>query len=407
MHREVTTCRVCGSRDLVPILSLGDQALTGVFPRRADEPITTGPLELVKCHDGCGLLQLRHSFDLGEMYGQNYGYRSGLNRSMVQHLTAKVDSIRKRIELRPGDLIVDIGSNDGTLLRAYPADLRLVGIDPTGEKFKSYYPAHITLIPKFFSAGVVSGRARVVTSIAMFYDLESPLEFMVQVRDVLADDGIWVFEQSYMPTMLDVNAYDTICHEHLEYYGLRQIKWMTDRAGLKIIDVELNAINGGSFSVTVAKTGAPYPEATAAIDAIMIAEQEEQLDTPAPYEAFRRRVFAHREELLAFLGRTRAAGKTVLGYGASTKGNVILQFCKLTAADIPCIAEVNSDKFGCITPGTHIPIVSEADAKARKPDYFMVLPWHFEDNIVEREASYLAGGGKLFFPLPALHTVPA
>jgi len=407
MHREVTTCRVCGSRDLVPILSLGDQALTGVFPRRADEPITTGPLELVKCHAGCGLLQLRHSFDLGEMYGDNYGYRSGLNRSMVQHLTSKVGAIRRRIELRAGDLVIDIGSNDGTLLRAYPSDLQLVGIDPTGEKFKSYYPAHITLIPSFFSAALVTGKARVVTSIAMFYDLESPLDFMTQVRDVLADDGIWVFEQSYMPTMLDVNAYDTICHEHLEYYGLRQIKWMTDRAGLKIIDVELNAINGGSFSVTVAKTGAPYPEATAAIDAIMIAEQEEHLDTAAPYEAFTRRVFGHREQLLAFLGRMRAAGKTVLGYGASTKGNVILQFCKLTAADIPCIAEVNSDKFGCFTPGTHIPIVSEADAKAKRPDYFMVLPWHFEDNIVERESAYLAAGGKLFFPLPTLHTVPS
>lgn len=408
MHREVTTCRVCGNRDLVPILSLGDQALTGVFPRRADEPITTGPLELVKCAGGCGLLQLRHSFELGEMYGHNYGYRSGLNRSMVRHLTSKVEAIRKRIELRPGDLIVDIGSNDGTLLRAYPAaDLRLVGIDPTGEKFRSYYPSHIELIPNFFSADLVNGKARVVTSIAMFYDLESPLDFMSQVRDVLADDGIWVFEQSYMPTMLDVDAYDTICHEHLEYYGLRQIKWMTDRAGLKIIDVELNAVNGGSFSVTVAKAGAPFPEATAAIERILKTEHDKRLDTPAPYEEFTRRVFRHREQLVEFLGGLRAQGKTVLGYGASTKGNVILQFCKLTAADIPCIAEVNSDKFGCFTPGTHIPIVSEADAKARRPDYMMVLPWHFEDNIVEREASYLAGGGKLFFPLPVLHTVPA
>lgn len=413
MPSEVTKCRVCENRDLIPVLSLGDQALTGVFPRRADEPITSGPLELVRCDDqgsdrACGLLQLRHSFDLGEMYGANYGYRSGLNRSMVEHLNGKVAAIRRLVDLRAGDLVIDIGSNDGTLLRAYPESYTLVGIDPTGSKFKDYYPPHIRLIPDFFSGKLVSnlgaGKARVISSIAMFYDLESPLDFMRQIHEVLADDGVWVFEQSYMPTMLDVNAYDTVCHEHLEYYGLKQIKWMTDQVGFKIIDVELNAINGGSFSVTVAKTSAPFEE-SAAVAAILADEQRRRLDTPVPYEQFKRGVFHHRDQLKAFFATTRAAGQTILGYGASTKGNVILQFCQLTRSDIPCIAEVNSDKFGCFTPGTLIPIVSETAARAMKPDYFMVLPWHFKDNITARESTYLASGGKLFFPLPELTTV--
>ena len=195
-----------------------------MFPRSKDQPLTSGPLELVKCHSDsgdpvCGLLQLRQSYPLDEMYGQNYGYRSGLNRSMVEHLHGKVRGILGSIPLASGDLILDIGSNDSTLLQAYPQHLGLVlaGIDPTGVKFRQYYPPHVQLIPDFFSAQAVrdnfGGRkAKVITSIAMFYDLESPLEFVRQVADVLADDGVWVFEQSYMPTMLEINAYDTICH---------------------------------------------------------------------------------------------------------------------------------------------------------------------------------------------------
>jgi hypothetical protein len=208
-----------------------------------------------------------------------------------------------------------------------------------------------------------------------------------------------------MPTMLDVTAYDTICHEHLEYYGLAQIKWMTDRAGLKIVDVWTNNVNGGSFAVIVAKQGSRIPEATQAIDKML--GDEQALATLAPYQAFEQRIFSHRDKLLAFLDGAKRTNKRVFGYGASTKGNVILQFCKLGAGDIPAIAEVNEDKFGRFTPGTHIPIVSEREARASKPDYFLVLPWHFRDTIIEREQAYLASGGRLVFPLPAIETYPA
>ncbi len=409
-YREITQCRICGNKTLLPILSLGCQALTGVFPKTKDDPVTSGPLELVQCggsskKDRCGLVQLRQSYRKDEMYGKNYGYHSALNKSMVEHLHSQVKRILGRISLVPGDLVVDIGSNDATLLKAYPQKgPLLVGIDPTGNQFQKYYPRHIRLIPEYFSSEALrkhfgDKKAKVVTSIAMFYDLEAPLDFMKQVQEILADDGVWVLEQSYLPTMLKRNAYDTICHEHLEYYGLRQVQWMAQRAGLKIVDVELNDINGGSFAVTLAKFGSAYRENSAAIEKLL--RQERSLSTRKPFDTFRRRTLAHREALRRFLRKARSQGKMVIGYGASTKGNVILQFCGVTSKDIPCIGEVNTEKFGCYTPGTLIPIVSERQAKARNPDYFIVLPWHFKDFILKKEARYLKTG-RLLFPLPSL-----
>jgi hypothetical protein len=416
VHTEIQRCRICGNADLYSILDLGRQHLTGVFPRSKDAPTVSGPLELVKCDDqknsqACGLVQLKHSYEPGELYGQNYGYRSGLNQSMVKHLRGRVGAIQRLVPLAAEDMVLDIGSNDSTLLQAYPSNgPLLVGIDPTGVKFEKYYPRHIHLIPECFSAEAirrsVGGRkAKVVTSIAMFYDLEAPADFMRQVDEILAEDGVWLFEQSYMPRMLAANAYDTVCHEHTEYYGLKQIKWMADRCGLKIIDVEFNEVNGGSFGVMVAKQAAPYPESTVGVRAILEEEERAGLHTPKPYEEFRARVITHRDKLTQALRQYKAAGKVIFGYGASTKGNVLLQYCHLTREDIPCIAEVNEDKFGAYTPGTLIPIVSEVEARAAKPDFFLVLPWHFRENIVNRENSYLAQGGKLLFPLPEIEVV--
>ncbi len=310
-------------------------------------------------------------------------------------------------------MVIDIGSNDGTLLGFYPADgADLVGIDPTARKFAVYYKPHIRLITDFFSAAKfrqVFGdrRARIVTSVAMFYDLEQPQDFVRDVASVLADDGVWHFEQSYLPAMIAANAYDTACHEHLEYYALRQIKYMLDRAGLVILKVAFNDINGGSFAVTAAKAGAPYPADTVGIAAILEREEDGGFNATRPYEDFRRRVFAHRQELVALLERLKAEGRTVFGYGASTKGNVVLQFCGIGPALVPCIAEVNEDKFGRVTPGTHIPIISEAEARARKPAYFLVLPWHFKRGILARETEYLKSGGKFIFPLPEIEVVGA
>ena len=413
MNAKIERCRVCGSPNLTSVLALGEQHLTGVFPRSLDERITRGPLELVRCEgeQACGVVQLRRSYDLNEVYGTSYGYRSGLNQSMVTHLQRKVEGLQTRVGgLRPDDLVVDIGSNDGTLLGCYPETVTRVGIDPTAVKFREFYKPGIEIIPDFFSAEEFRQRfrarkAKIITSIAMVYDLETPQSFVEQVASVLADDGIWHFEQSYLPAMLETTAYDTVCHEHLEYYCLKQIKWMMDRGGLKLIDVELNDINGGSFAVTVAKADSSLASNSSAIERILREEEKTGLDTPLPYQQFRERVWKHREELLSILTKLRDEGATVLGYGASTKGNVILQFCGITASLLPCIAEVNTDKFGRFTPGTHIPIVSEAEAHAMKPDYFLVMPWHFRENLIQREAAFLKRGGKMIFPLPNIEIV--
>lgn len=409
MYKKLEKCRICGNTHLDRVLDLGEQMLTGVFPREKNAQVTSGPLRLVKCVGGaevCGLLQLEHSYDLGEMYGENYGYRSGLNASMVKHLHAKVARIQGLVSLKPGDLVVDIGSNDSTTLQAYPKGLDLVGIDPTGVKFHVYYPEHIKLIPDFFSARLLKERfpvrrAKVVTSFSMFYDLESPMDFMREVHDVLADDGIWVFEQSYMPTMLETNSYDTVCHEHLEFYALRQIQWMAERVGFKILDVEFNDVNGGSFSVTVSKSSGAFA-VSPAVQEILDRERMLGLDTLRPYQEFAQRIAQTKRALLEFIAKAQSEGKTVAALGASTKGNVLLQYCGLSSEQIKYVGEVNAEKFGCYTPGTWIPIIPEDELLAKKPDFLIVLPWHFKKFFVE---SKKLANSYLVFPLPDLGMV--
>ncbi|MEA5421216.1 class I SAM-dependent methyltransferase [Spirulina sp. CCNP1310] len=407
---EIYACRISGSPNLITVLDLGIQSLTGVFPKNKNDSVTSGPLKLVWCPDS-GLLQLQHTYDLNEMYGDNYGYRSGLNSSMVLHLQQKVRYLNRICPLSDGDIVLDIGSNDATLLKSYEnPGLKKLGIDPTGRKFASYYEQDIDLIPEFFSASAYRSKyptksAKIVTSIAMFYDLNVPKQFVEDIHSILDKDGIWHFEQSYMPTMLRMNSYDTVCHEHLEYYSLGVVKKLLEDCDLKVVDVQMNAVNGGSFAVTAARKDSQIKTNDKLIDWLLGQEERMGLHTPRPFRSFEDRVFEHRKNLLSLIRALNEDGKKVLGYGASTKGNVLLQFCGLTDQDIPCIAEVNPDKFGAYTPGTHIPIVSEEEARAIKPDYMLVLPWHFKDSIIRRESEYLANGGKLIFPLPEIEIV--
>jgi len=402
-------CRLCGGSQFVSVLNLGEHALTGVFPASGEEPVSAGPLELVWCQ-ACTLLQLAHSYDPGEMYGDNYGYRSGLNRSMSQHLARKAQGLEEMMRLSPGDVVLDIGSNDGTLLKSYrTGSLRLVGIDPTAAKFAEFYPDDATVVADFFSAdtfdSVSDARARIITSVAMFYDLENPVAFAQEVRRCLAPDGMWHFEQSYMPSMLRLTAYDTVCHEHLEYYSLGTICRILDEADLELIDVRFNRVNGGSFALTAGHRGSSIARQSELIAWFVAQEERIALNTPAPFRHFEERVFQHRTDLVELVRTLRAAGKSVMGYGASTKGNVLLQFCGFTPDDVGAIAEVNPDKFGHVTPGTRIPIVPEAEMRDRGPDYLIVFPWHFRDNIIDREDEYLQRGGRMIFPLPEIEIV--
>jgi NDP-4-keto-2,6-dideoxyhexose 3-C-methyltransferase len=416
LYRPIDKCRACGNTELVPILDLGLQALTGIFPKAEEPDPASGPLELVKCHGSaevCQLVQLKHQYDGSQMYGNDYGYRSGLNRSMVEHLRRKAEMLQGKVTLGKADIVLDIGSNDGTSLSFYPKDgPTLIGIDPTSAKFRQYYQPHVRPVAEFFSAssfreaaGSDKARAKIVTSISMFYDLDDPMQFMRDVHAVLADDGIWHLEQSYMPGMLETNSYDTVCHEHVEYYSLSQIAWMARRIGFRVVDLEFNPINGASFALTLAKAGPTEPH-DRKVEEVLAKERELGLSTLDPYRQFAERTARHRDELRARLAALRGEGRKVFGLGSSTKGNVVLQYCKLGPADITCIAEVNPDKFGCVTPGTRIPIISETDAHARRPDVFVVLPWHFRPHFMQTEKSFMAGGGRLLFPLPRIELVP-
>lgn len=408
-YTRLERCRAADSDYLISVLNLGQAELSGVFPKSVDEKVTRGPLELVLCPDS-GLLQLAHTYNPAELYGANYGYRSGLNQSMVTHLEQKVRRLEGRMGLRSGDVVVDIGSNDGTLLKAYETKgLVKIGVDPTALKFMQYYPNDVIVLPAFFSAERVSAltykSARLVTSIAMFYDLDDPVKFAQEVESILAPDGVWHFEQSYMPSMLRTCSYDTICHEHMEYYSLSVVNYILARAGMRIIDVQMNNVNGGSFAVTAAKVSNAAVVESPLVRWLLEQEQRMGLDTPAPYRAFEDRVFRHREDLRRLIDRLLHSGGRIMGYGASTKGNVLLQFCGFTYDHITAIADVNPDKFGSFTPGTHIPIVSEEEARRLKPDYFLVLPWHFREGIIRREQAFLEGGGKLIFPFPEIEIV--
>ncbi|MGZ4090104.1 MAG: class I SAM-dependent methyltransferase, partial [Bacteroidia bacterium] len=315
MYTEIKKCRISGSPNLIPVLSLGEQYLTGVFPKSVDEEITKGPLDLVWCPDS-GLLQMKQSYSLDEMYGDNYGYRSGLNNSMVRHLTNKIKTLERLVKLSDKDLVIDIGSNDATSLKAYSGKHRKIGIDPTGAKFLEYYTDDIELIPDFFSAAkfkaVYSDRkAKIITSIAMFYDLENPVSFVKDIAEILDDEGIWHFEQSYMPSMLRTNSYDTICHEHLEFYSFKVVKNLLEDCGLAVVDVQMNAINGGSFAISACKNNASFKRNNAIISWMLRQESDLGLDTPKPYREFEDRVFKHRKNLLQLIEALVADGKTI------------------------------------------------------------------------------------------------
>lgn len=407
---KIHECRSCKNKNLIRILELGDQFLTGVFPSEKNSKVSKGPLNLVKCDDktGCGLLQLEHSYDLNEMYGENYGYRSGLNRSMVEHLNSKIKKIEEKIKINKNDMVIDIGSNDGTSLKAYEnKKIKLVGVDPSAAKFIEFYDDNIQLIVDFYSSELIKNKfgtqkAKVITSFSMFYDLEDPIQFMKNINDVLDENGIWVFEQSYMPSMFETNSFDTVCHEHVEFYRLTEICWMAEKSGLKIIDVEFNDVNGGSFSVTAAKRNSNYKIDMSVHETL----EKEKIYTQSmdKYYEFANNVKKFKKEIKDFIKDKISKGKKFGALGASTKGNVLLQYCELTNQEIVAIGEVNPDKFGKLTPGTFIPIIEENELFKLNLDYIMILPWHFRKFFMDIKELRKEN---LIFPLPTMEIIYA
>ncbi|MBI4969673.1 MAG: methyltransferase domain-containing protein [Rhodospirillales bacterium] len=401
---QITSCRICGGAKLDVLRDLGVHALSGRFPGPDEEDAPRAPMCVVMCA-GCGLVQLAHNYPHDELYGHAYGYRSGINQTMTRHLAAISQDMSKRANLKAGDLALDIGSNDGTLLSSYAVPgLKRLGIDPTIAQYRSYYPPDIQAVPSYFEretfhAATGDEKAKVITSIAMFYDLENPNKFVADIAKCLDAQGIWSFEQSHLGLMIERNAFDTICHEHLEYYSLRQIESLLASHGLRVFDVELNDVNGGSFRLYACHQGAAHPTVQE-VEKLRARELQSGLDQMATYSDFFSRMDQIAGELAAFLRREKAAGRTICVYGASTKGNTLLQLAGIDHTIITAAADRNPSKWGRRTPATGIPIISEEQARQQRPDYFLVLPWHFKSEFLARESEYLAQGGKLIFPLP-------
>jgi hypothetical protein len=416
VHRK--SCRVCGSSALTKVISLGDQCLQGSFVKAGKEIPPTRQIltSLVRCDPtrderSCGLLQMEHTVPPEILYSA-YWYRSGTNNTMRDHLRAVAEEVVSVLGTDAG-VALDIGCNDGTLLRCYPKTFTKFGIDPSD--IAQEIEGDITVVQDVFPSEELltrlgASKCDVITSIAMFYDLEDPIAFSRAIKGLLAKNGIWVFEMSYMPTMLRMNSYDTICHEHLEYYSLAVIEYIMRAAGLRVFNARLNTINGGSircFATHADTFRYKSEEYSTNLRNLRQAEFDMELDTDKPYRHFQDQINVHKEELNKLLRSLKKEGKSIHVYGASTKGNTILQWCGIDNRIIDVAAERNPDKYGARTLGTDIPIVSEAESRSMNPDYYLVLPWHFKTEFLQRERDILARGTSLIFPLPSIEIISA
>lgn len=402
---KCTKCRICNGDNLTDVINLGEQYNTSRFPKYKEFCTSKTKIILCICED-CYLLQLRYYEDQSELYEHEYGYRSGISNTMKAHLKSYNEEILSKVELKDDDIIIDIGSNDSTMLQYYPNyKYRRIGIDPTGKQFKEYYINGVELLPTYFTYENVINKygnikCKIVSSISMFYDLPDPVQFAKDIYKILDDDGIWTCEQSYLLTMLEKNSIDTICHEHLEYYSLYQIKTIADMADLKIIDISFNECNGGSFRIYFAKRSSnKYIENKTLINSILDDEERSNLRCKETYIDFMKGCDNEINKLKDFINLVNKNGKSVYIYGASTKGNCLLQYANLGEDDIKYAVERNLNKVGKMT-STGIPIISEEEMRKDPPEFLLVLPWHFRDEIIKRESNFLNNGGQFIFPLP-------
>ncbi len=419
VYKTISACRFCGSKELEPILNIGDQyAVNFVDDDTKEQP--RSPLELVLCDKnkgGCGLLQLKHTFSQSVMYKQ-YWYRSGVNKTMTDELRSIAEKAESLIDLASGDFVIDIGSNDSTLLRSYTKQgIKRVGFEPAKNLMPYAEPGVNKVINDFFNYknwqdNFGEAKAKIITAIAMFYDLEDPNSFVADVAKCLDGEGVFIVQQNYLPYMLERNVIDNVSHEHLSYYSLTTFKNVLERHGFEIFDVELNDVNGGSMRTYARRKGAGKTikspaEGIKRVENILLDEEKKGLNDKKTYEDFAARANTIKENLYDFIKKEVSAGKKVYVYGASTRGNSLLQFCGLDHSLITAAAERNSDKWNKKTVGTLIPIISEEQARNENPDYFLILPWQFLKEFILREADFLKKGGKFIVPLPQFKVIDA
>jgi hypothetical protein len=405
-----SNCRFCGKPNLLPILDLGLQPLSGVFPKLEFSTLETYPLVLSMC-EACVLVQLLNTAPLKSMYGEDYGYRSGLNPSMIKHLGDVADFILGNIKLEKKTTILDIGSNDGTFLNNFfdSTIFNRIGIDPSAGQFSHFYTNEIKLIVDFFSKEIyleqIDVKPNIVTSIAMFYDLERPFQFARDIHELLEEEGYWYLEVCYGPWIGETGSFDTICHEHLEYYSAENINNILKSTGFKVVKTLMSSTNGVSVGVLAQKVVSNEiveNNSDPLFDWLLSSELSNKTNSKEKWLLAAKRIQVKRQELLDLLVELKALGNKIYGMGASTKGNVLLNYLGLNSHYLTAIGEINESKFEKVTPGSLIPIISEEAVFQSNPDYLVFLPWHFRDFAIEKYSKYLNNGGKIIFPLPNL-----
>jgi len=384
ISKKIKKCRISNDTNLILVSKFPKLALTGTFLRKGEKAIKT-PMDIVFSKKS-KLLQLNHNYNPNILYGKNYGYRSGLNPVMVRHLKDKYYYLEKIIELNDNSKILDIGSNDATFLNFFKSGKKY-GVDPTIIKYKKFYSKKINIIPKTFQESFLqlkNLKFKLITSIAMFYDLEDPIDFLLKAKNILEINGIIHIEVAYLPAIIKKFSYDTFCQEHYEYYSLTSLNYLVSKAGMKIIDIGFNDINGGSFWVNISHLNSKLKSQIKKINKFLILERKSNIHKISTYKSYFKNVFYHSKKLKKIITTLKKNKKKIYGYGASTKGNVLLQLSKLNNKDIQKIFDVNSFKFGKFTPISNIEIIDEKKISKMKIDYLLILIWHFKSYVIKK-----------------------
>lgn len=412
---KIYKCRFCGNESLIPCIDLGEQYLSSIFPKDLTyrKEIHKQPLDLVLCEkneNSCGVLQLGHSFDMSKMY-ENYPFTSSTNSSMPMILKDVLDSALAQVNLAENDLVLDIGGNDGTLL-SFLKDKKcdLLCIDAAKNIKPVFSSNKFKMVTDFFNERVYKSatfkKAKLVFSIAMFYHLSDPVQFSKDIVACLADDGIWVIQMAYLPAMIKTTMYDNIVHEHAGYYATDHLRWIMEKASLEIFDVSLNDVYGGSFRLFIKRKRYPKYSPTERYHKVLRDEKEMGIYDLATYVNFMERVEKTRTDLFRLCRKIKSQEKKIWIYGASTKGNTILQYCGITNDLIEAAADSNPFKFGKYIIGADIPIKTEDEMRSAKPDYLFALPYSFIDAFMKRESGLVNTGTKFIVPLPDVRVIP-
>tara|TARA_B100000767_G_C19762987_1_gene536087 strand:+ start:1203 stop:2420 length:1218 start_codon:yes stop_codon:yes gene_type:complete len=404
---EIKKCRSCKKTKLKKLFSLGNLCFTGKFPS-INQIIKKKPIVLVICTN-CELVQLSHNFDLKYLYGPDYGYKTGINKTMINHVRKVVKYLSKETKLKKKDYVLDIASNDGSLLKSYNKDICTFGIDPILNKYKEEYKNINFKVSDFFSAKNIEKKTKkkfkIITALSVFYDSIDPNKFLKDVKKVLSKDGVFLLEFADLASIIKYKMFDTICHEHLEYYSSKVIINLCKKNGLKVFDIKSNDINGASKQYYVCHINSKYKDNLHVINKILNLENKLELSNENTFKNFFKNIDSSKKKLVTLLKKLKKLGKKTHCYGASTKGNVLLQYYNIDNKLIDYVAERNKNKYNLLTPGSDIRIISEVRSRFYNPDYYLVLPWHFKKEILAREKNIRKKGTKFIFPLPDLEIV--